>query len=47
MRFLRKVGRWAVILYLAQALVGIGVGIYLVVTLDSAEIERMVSCVTR
>jgi hypothetical protein len=45
MTFIRRLGKWALVLYVAQALVGIGVGVYLAVTLDPAEIERMVSCV--
>jgi len=42
MKFLRRLGRWAVIIYVAQALAGISVGVYLAVTMDPAEIERMV-----
>ena len=46
MKFFRKLGKFALVIYIAQALVGIGVGVYFAVTLDSAEIERMVSCAT-
>lgn len=45
MKFLKWWGKWVVAFYVAQALIGISVGIYLGVTLDPAEIERMVSCV--
>lgn len=45
MKFFRKLGKYALVLYIAQALVGVGVGVYLAITLDPAEIERMVSCV--
>ena len=41
----RKAGRWIVIIYVAQALVGVSAGIYFAITVDPAEIERMVSCV--
>ncbi len=42
---IKRLAKYAVALYIAQALVGIGVGVYFAVTLDPAEIERMVSCV--
>ena len=45
-RFAKRIAKYAVVLYIAQALVGVGVGVYFAVTLDPAEIERMVSCVT-
>lgn len=38
-------GKWALIIYLTQASIGIGVGVYLGITTDPATIERMVSCV--
>ena len=46
MKFFRKLGKFALVLYITQAFVGVGVGVYFAVTLDPAEIERMVSCVT-
>jgi hypothetical protein len=46
MNFFKKLGKWVMVIYIAQALIGIAVGVYLGVTMDSAEIERMVSCVT-
>lgn len=45
-RIARRIAKYAVGLYIAQALVGVGVGVYFAATLDPAEIERMVSCVT-
>ncbi len=45
MRFFRKLGRFALVIYIVQALVGISVGVYFAVTMDPAEIERMVRCV--
>jgi len=42
----KRLAKYALVLYVAQALAGVSVGVYLVVTLDPAEIERMVSCVT-
>jgi hypothetical protein len=35
--------KYSIIFYIIQALVGISVGVYLGVTMDPAEIERMVS----
>ncbi len=43
---IKCVTKYAVIFYMAQAFIGIGVGVYLAATLNPAEIERMVSCVT-
>lgn len=45
-RIAKRIAKYAVVLYIAQALVGLGAGVYFAVTLDPAEIERMVSCVT-
>ena len=42
---IKRLARYAVALYVVQALVGISVGIYLSATMDPAEIERVVSCV--
>ena len=42
---IKRLAKYAVVLYIAQALVGVVVGVYFAVTLDPAEIERMVSCV--
>ena len=42
---IKRLAKYTVILYVAQALVGVGVGVYFVTVLDRAEIERMVSCV--
>ncbi len=44
-KFLRKTGRWMVIIYVAQALVGVSVGVYLAVTMTPEEMERIISCV--
>lgn len=44
-RLAKRIAKYAVVFYAAQALVGIGVGVYFAVTLDPAEIERMVSYV--
>ena len=46
MKFFRKLGRFALVIYITQALVGVSVGVYFALTMDPAEIERMVSCVT-
>ncbi len=46
MSWARKLGKWAVIIYIVQALVGVSVGVYFAVTLSPADIERMLSCVT-
>jgi hypothetical protein len=43
---IKRFAKYALALYVIQALVGIGVGVYFAVTLDPIEIERMVSCVT-
>ncbi len=45
MKFLRKAGRWAAIIYMVQAFVGVSVGVYLGVTMTPAEVERVISCV--
>jgi hypothetical protein len=42
----RQITKYAVILYVAQALLGIGVGLYAVMIYDQAEVERLVDCVT-
>lgn len=43
----KRLAKYAMVFYVVQAVIGIGVGVYLAVTLDPVEIERMVSCVTR
>lgn len=45
MKFLRKLGKYALVIYIAQALFSVGVVVYFAVTMDPIEIERMVSCV--
>jgi uncharacterized membrane protein YczE len=46
MNFFKKLGKWVVIFYVAQALIGLAVGVYLGATIGPDEIERIVSCVT-
>lgn len=44
MKFLRKLGKFALVLYIAQALTGVVVGIYIAIKHPDM-IERMLSCV--
>ena len=39
----KRFAKYAVVIYVIQALVGFGVGVYLGITLSLTEIERMVS----
>ena len=42
---IKRFGKYVLAFYVAQALVGIGVGVYIGLTFDQAEVERIVSCV--
>lgn len=44
MKFFRKMGKWALVLYITQAVIGAGVGTYFAIKHPDM-IERMVSCV--
>lgn len=43
----KRLAKYAMVFYVVQAVIGIGVGLYLGLMMDPTEIERMVSCVTR
>jgi len=45
MNFFRKAGRYMLIIYMVQVLVGATIGVYLATTMDSTEIERIIGCV--
>lgn len=42
----KRLAKYAMVFYVVQAVIGIGVGLYLGLMMDPAEIERIVSCVT-
>lgn len=44
MSFLRKAGKWVVIIYAAQALFGVAIGLYVGIA-HPEKIERVMSCV--
>jgi len=44
MKILRKLAKWGAILYITQAVIGVGVGVYIAIEHPDM-IERMVSCV--
>ncbi len=45
MTILRKLGKWAVIIYVTQAVVGVMIGVYLAATLDPSVIKGVLDCV--
>ncbi len=45
-RIMKRLAKYAVGIYVAQALAGVSVGVYLALTMTPAEVERILTCVT-